>query len=425
MRNLPVRILATILLFLPSVARSAERIMSKDGRHLFILSGQSNMREPLPGSFKKSVSQVFGEDKIIVVTVAQPSQPISRWYKNWAPPEGKPPVDGKNFGTLYDSLMTNVNRAIEGKELASVTYIWMQGEADAQAGWGAVYEKSFLGVLDQIKADLGLKSINFVIGRINDYWSPANGMVDGDVIRAIQVKLGESSPNAAWVNTDDLNTGVNPWGLYETEGGHFPNAAYRVLGQHFASKACKIIDPNAKLNPADFNAVFMDSATQIQSHLAIGKILTGTASDEAQSAGGLAALLDGKIGTVDHHDKAWLSFGPTKEGVTLDLDLGKEESVSAIVLNLLISKEAKAGYPEKIIVETSADGSQYHPIDKKGLSFFYKRPQREKSYNESPPRALLLVLEPKETAARHIRIRIDNSTYPLFMDEIFINPVAK
>ena len=35
---------------------------AEEGMHLFILSGQSNMRGPLPDSFERFVSEVFGED---------------------------------------------------------------------------------------------------------------------------------------------------------------------------------------------------------------------------------------------------------------------------------------------------------------------------------------------------------------------------
>ena len=81
-----------------------------DGKHLFILSGQSNMRRPLPESFEQAVSQVLGADSVIVVTHAHPSQPIRRWYRNWVPPEGQGPDEQEN-GTLHDALLSKVNEA--------------------------------------------------------------------------------------------------------------------------------------------------------------------------------------------------------------------------------------------------------------------------------------------------------------------------
>ncbi|MEI6236182.1 MAG: sialate O-acetylesterase, partial [Planctomycetota bacterium] len=180
-----LRIVSIIALFLPTVGSAADRALTKDGKHLFILSGQSNMRPPLPASFSETVSKIFGKDKVLVATLSRPSQPIKKWYKKWTPPEGIKAVEGEVYGELYDQLIKDVERTIKNEKLASVTYIWMQGEADAEAGWGAVYEKSFLGVLEQLKADLGIPEIHFVLGRINDYWLPETGIKDGEIVRKI------------------------------------------------------------------------------------------------------------------------------------------------------------------------------------------------------------------------------------------------
>ena len=200
----------------------ADRSMARDGKHLFILSGQSNMRQPLPDAFKEYVTHVFGKDKVIVVTLGLPASRSSGGTRSGRHRKAKSTRSPRITGTLYDKLLKRVKRSIAGQQLASVTYIWMQGEADAGNGWGAVYEKSFYGILDQFKKDLDLKEIDFVIGRINDHWLTSRGVKDGDVVRAAQVRIGESCTNGDWVNTDDLNTGVNPWGIYETAGGHFP-----------------------------------------------------------------------------------------------------------------------------------------------------------------------------------------------------------
>lgn len=152
------------------------------GKHLFILSGQSNMRSPLPESFKSAVEQVLGKDKVIMVVRAKPSQPIKQWYKNWTLSDNGAPAnpDGKTAsvpdGGIYDALIKDVERAINAQKLASVTSIWMQGEADAESGWGGDYEKSYFGVLDQFKGDLKLKEINYELGRINDFWLTSKGV---------------------------------------------------------------------------------------------------------------------------------------------------------------------------------------------------------------------------------------------------------
>ena len=52
------------------------------GKHLFILSGQSNMARFKPALwFTPGISEALGEDNIIVSFHAQGGQPISKWYK--------------------------------------------------------------------------------------------------------------------------------------------------------------------------------------------------------------------------------------------------------------------------------------------------------------------------------------------------------
>ncbi|OVE77723.1 hypothetical protein BVX99_01885, partial [bacterium F16] len=125
------------------------------GAHLFILSGQSNMNKLRPGSsFTPAVEKAFGKSSVIVVKDAQNGQSIRRWYKQWKPAKKikvKHPRPNQ-IGDLYVRLMKKVKAAIEGKKIASVTFIWMQGESDAGVQ-SAVYEASLLGVIDQLKND--------------------------------------------------------------------------------------------------------------------------------------------------------------------------------------------------------------------------------------------------------------------------------
>ena len=102
----------------------------EQGKHLFILSGQSNMTYMDPKlSFTPAVETAFGKENVIVVKDAVPARPISDWYKNWKSSKGNTP---KSAGGLYDRLMKKVNAAIKGQQVATVTFIWMQGERDGQ-----------------------------------------------------------------------------------------------------------------------------------------------------------------------------------------------------------------------------------------------------------------------------------------------------
>jgi hypothetical protein len=121
----------TALVFILSVNAAEE------GKHLFILSGQSNMAGLNPDiSFTPTVEAAFGKDNVIVVKSAQSGQPIRRWYKKWKPAQGDEP---KATGDLYDTLMKKVNAAVTGERLRTVTFVWMQGERDAREKHGEVY----------------------------------------------------------------------------------------------------------------------------------------------------------------------------------------------------------------------------------------------------------------------------------------------
>ncbi|MEP2775004.1 MAG: sialate O-acetylesterase [Luteolibacter sp.] len=198
-------------------------------QHLFILSGQSNMARLDPGvSFTPAVEKAFGKDKVTVVKGAKGGMPIKEWYKDWKPAEGK--VRGKN-GALYDKLIAVMTPAIEGKEFDSVTFVWMQGERDSKDGWDKVYKDSLLGLVQQLRDDLGRQDINVVIGRLSD---AKLGTPGWDSIRQIQKEVCEANPRWKWVNTDDLDRPKNDV--------HYTEAGYRMLGERFAEKAILLIN---------------------------------------------------------------------------------------------------------------------------------------------------------------------------------------
>jgi hypothetical protein len=423
-----------ILLIVTSFAlavslRSAVAADSKSSKHLFILSGQSNMRDPMIKTFTDTMKKALGEDQVIVVSLGQPSAPIRCWYRNWPAPEGVKPL--ANGAELYDKLMMNVQKSIKGQQIKSTTFVWMQGEADAESGWASRYEESFFGVLDQLKKDLGIQEINFVLGRINDYWLPGRRIVDGDKMRALQVKMAESSPRGAWINTDDLNTGVNPWGTYEFDGGHFPNPGYRVMGKRFARQACKLVAPDVKFYESLFAEAFIDDARQVKTNLALGKAITGTAPDAAHSGGkaDVAALVDGKLGTSDPNDAAWLAYPPTATNIAFVMDLGQPTDVSSVAINLLVNHAATAHFPTKIDVSISADGNDYkHLLSGRSNAVFFDKHARQLNLaKDFTPGARLIFIDKPAPAVRYVKVEIVPDTANkawLYLDEIMVNPVV-
>lgn len=228
--------LAFVLTIL-SMAGSA--LTADEGKHLFILSGQSNMQGHRPEeAFTPAVEAEFGKENVIVIQDALGGQPIQRWWKGWTAPDGTKPA---KTGDLYDRLMSKVNPAIKDQKLASVTFFWMQGERDAKMEWGDVYEASLKGLLAQLEKDLGRDDILFVNGRLSDFDMKNAKYPHWTKIREIQVKLADSNPRYDWVDTDDLNDGVNRKGKKISNDLHYSAEGYKTLGKRFTEKAIQLI----------------------------------------------------------------------------------------------------------------------------------------------------------------------------------------
>ncbi len=217
---------------------------SDTGKHLFILSGQSNMQGHRPEeAFAPAVEAALGKENVMIVQDALGGQPIQRWWKDWKSPEGEKP---ESTGDLYDRLMGKVSQAIDGQGLATVTFIWMQGERDAKMLWGSVYKVSLIGLYEQLSADLGRNDVNFVNGRLSDFDLKNETYPHWTIIREIQVEVAESNPRFAWVNTDDLNDGVNRKGASIKNDLHYSADGYKTLGNRFAENALELIKSHSE-----------------------------------------------------------------------------------------------------------------------------------------------------------------------------------
>jgi hypothetical protein len=207
------------------------------GKHLFLLSGQSNMKRfQHKQFFTPAMQAVYGEDNVIVIKNAQGGQPISKWYKAWTSGKGEKP---EQAGQLYDSLIENIKEKTADINIKSVTFIWMQGESDAKAGNVDVYAKSFKGLLGQLEKDLKRKDINVIIGRLSDFGLKNRSSPEWGEMRRVQMKLAEKNPRACWVDTDDLNGERHSLHYVSPEG-------YRKLGERYVEAAKKLIQDNNK-----------------------------------------------------------------------------------------------------------------------------------------------------------------------------------
>ena len=227
-------VVAALMFAAPNMATAEE----SNAVHLILLSGQSNMANLDPDRvFIPEIEKHFGVGKVVVVKVAKGGQPIRRWYQGWKVTGNQQP---DQIGDIYAQLMNAAKAALRGKSVNSVTLVWMQGERDAKEGLSAHYEEAFLGLLEQIKTDLEIKDLNYVIGRLSD---SGRGRKDWDRIRELQQKLGEAGPRAAWVNTDDLNddnvgrdgTPLKPNDL------HYSKAGYDLLAKRYVEKIKELV----------------------------------------------------------------------------------------------------------------------------------------------------------------------------------------
>lgn len=232
------------LLTMAAVLLSSVSAQAGEGRHLFILSGQSNMAGMKPEeSFTPAVTKAFGADKVLVVKDAHSGQSIRSWAKSNH--EEPPPTRGrvpKVRGELYVPLIRKVKAAIEGQELETVNFVWMQGESDLN---NTAYDAYLKELLEQLQADLSFENINVVIGRISDAGLDNPKRLEGRLnIRKVQQGFAEAHPRGAWVDTDDLNDRMVDGKLIHDL--HYTKEGYRMLGARFAEKAIELIR-----NPAE------------------------------------------------------------------------------------------------------------------------------------------------------------------------------
>ena len=209
------------------------------GKHLFILSGQSNMVGMDPEiSFSPAIKKAFGDGHVIIVQDAHGGQSIRAWAKSNH--EYPPPTVGrvpKVRGMLYDQLMKKVTAAIRGQHVQTVTFIWMQGESDLRNTAYGAYLKE---LMHQLQTDLCREDINLVIGRISDNGLDVPKRLEGrKTIRRIQVEFAESWPHGAWVNTDDLNDKLVNGKLVNDL--HYTDEGYKTLGSRFADEAIELV----------------------------------------------------------------------------------------------------------------------------------------------------------------------------------------
>jgi hypothetical protein len=191
--------------------------------------------------FVPTIEAKFGKENVLFAKHAVGGRPIRRWYKDWKSPIN----DGaKAQPDLYDSLMVRVHKAIDKEKISTVTFLWMQGERDANSKYGEAYEESLIGLQKQLSNDLKRTDVNFVIGRLSDFDMHNKRYGHWTMIRDIQVKVAESNTYFDWVDTDDLNDGINSEDKVIINDLHMSVKGYKIMGKRFAEKSILLIEKN-------------------------------------------------------------------------------------------------------------------------------------------------------------------------------------
>ncbi|MDE0595776.1 MAG: sialate O-acetylesterase [Akkermansiaceae bacterium] len=216
-------------------------------RHLFILSGQSNMAGLKPeNAFLPELKKLLPEADIQHVKFAKGGQPIRKWVKNFDEIAKKNKLPAKKDpGAFYDQTLKAAREAIAKGKPKTITFLWMQGERDAKESLSAAYEESMKTLIANLRKDLDTPEMAFVIGRLSDFSTSDHW----EAVRAAQVKVAKDDPRGSWVDTDDTNdkekNGKNHNGL------HYTKAGYDLFGQRLVRQAVRMIngekpDPKGK-----------------------------------------------------------------------------------------------------------------------------------------------------------------------------------
>lgn len=212
-------------------------------KHLFILTGQSNMQRLKPAqSFTPSVAAALGAENIIVVKEAWGGQAIRRWCKSWRS-SGVVNSQAKGMrqpaGDLYDRLMHKVSEQVEGHLIGSVTLIFMQGEEDACEHLAAAYRENLESLLQQFRSGLqqylqlpSPQQLKIIIGQINNFGHGSHIDHYWCQVQDAQAAVAENCDSCLLVATDDVEV--------SDDGLHFSDAGFLHLGQKFAGAALSL-----------------------------------------------------------------------------------------------------------------------------------------------------------------------------------------
>ncbi|MGL4345125.1 MAG: FN3 associated domain-containing protein [Cellulosilyticaceae bacterium] len=143
--------------------------------------------------------------------------------------------------------------------------------------------------------------------------------------------------------------------------------------------------------------------------LPIHGIMSQTQFDERKvfNRQGVLDLIDGKKGTTNFADGAWLG---TQESLDVTIDLGKVKSIKGIEVGFLQSRRTGLCYPEYVACSVSCDGQSYEEVGREEVHAISGDPDMEAKD----------VVVQCDCEARYVHIFAKRYNYFLFTDQIVI-----
>lgn len=187
-------------------------------------------------AFLPELKKLLPNDDIQHVKFAKGGQPIRKWVKTFDEIAAKSKLSTKKDpGAFYDETLKAARASIAAKKPKTITFLWMQGERDAKEKLSAAYEESMNTLIANLRKDLSVPEMNFVIGRLSDYSTSEHW----EAVRSAQVKVATGDPRGSWVDTDDTNNKVKKGKPHNDL--HYTKEGYDLFGQRLARQAVLLI----------------------------------------------------------------------------------------------------------------------------------------------------------------------------------------
>lgn len=135
-------------------------------------------------------------------------------------------------GSVYNSFLNTVNRATNSITDAGDTYtitgfLWVQGEADANRGYGSDYEANLTNFIATIRTEFGQET-PFFISKLSDNQNPGT---DTPLVMQAQIDVAAADSNTFLINTDGPEFTISP----PPDGLHYDTNGQIALGNALAA----------------------------------------------------------------------------------------------------------------------------------------------------------------------------------------------